>query len=125
MAAIQPLGLYSCDEELGAIGVFASIGHAHPPRTLMLQLEILIRKFVTINTFTSCAITPSEVAPLDHETLNNTVEGAPFVAKPFLMCSKCNKILHSLGHCLSKQADLNPAKSFPVRLNVKENHIGN
>lgn len=55
MAAIQPLGLHSCDEELGAIGVFAGIGHAHPPRTLMLQLEVLIRKFVTINTFTCTA----------------------------------------------------------------------
>ena len=51
MPAIQPLGLDSGDEELGTIGILASIGHAHPTRPLMLQFEVLVRKLVAIYTF--------------------------------------------------------------------------
>lgn len=51
MPAIQPLGLDSRDEELGTIGILASIGHTHPTWTFMLQLKVLIRKLVTIYTF--------------------------------------------------------------------------
>lgn len=49
--SIQPRCLDSGDEELGAIGVLASIGHAEPPRPFVLQFEVLVWKFVPINTF--------------------------------------------------------------------------
>lgn len=47
--AVQPGRLDCGDEELGAVGVFAGIGHAEPTRAVMLQLEVLIRETVSIN----------------------------------------------------------------------------
>lgn len=49
MLAIQPGGLDCGDEELGAIGVFACIGHAHPSRPVVLQLEVLVWEALTID----------------------------------------------------------------------------
>lgn len=49
MFAIQPGGLSQGDEELGAIGVRASIGHADPPNSIVLQFEVLVRKCLTID----------------------------------------------------------------------------
>ena len=51
MPSIQPGGLDSGDEKLGSIGVLAGISHANPEGTFVLQLEVLILKFVPINTF--------------------------------------------------------------------------
>ena len=51
MPTIQPRGLDSGDEELGSIGVLASISHADPEGTFMLKFEVLIFKFVSINAF--------------------------------------------------------------------------
>lgn len=49
MFAVQPGRLDCGDEELGAVGVFAGVGHAEPTRAVMLQLEVLIRETVSIN----------------------------------------------------------------------------
>ena len=51
MPTIQPLGLDCCNEELGPIGILASISHTHPTWTLMLQFKVLVRKLVAIDTF--------------------------------------------------------------------------
>lgn len=52
MFAIQPGGLGQGDEELRAVGIRSSIGHAYPPNAIMLQLEVLIWKCFTINAYT-------------------------------------------------------------------------
>lgn len=52
MFAIQPGGLGQGDEELRAVGIRSSIGHAYPPNAIMLQLEVLIWKCLTINAYT-------------------------------------------------------------------------
>jgi len=49
MSTIEPLCFLSCDEELRSISVLASISHAQPTRSIMLQLEVLIREFLSIN----------------------------------------------------------------------------
>lgn len=49
MLAIQPGCLDCCDKELGAIGVFTGVGHAHPARPIVFQLEVLIGKAFTID----------------------------------------------------------------------------
>ncbi len=50
--AVKPWRLDRGDEELGAVGVFAGIGHAEPTRTIMLQLEVLIRETFSIDALT-------------------------------------------------------------------------
>ena len=52
MTTIQPWGLHCCDEELGTISIFTRISHTQPARSMMLQLEVLVRKFAPINTLT-------------------------------------------------------------------------
>lgn len=49
MFAVQPWSLNCGDEELGAVGVFASVGHAEPARAVVLQLEVLIWEAVSID----------------------------------------------------------------------------
>lgn len=48
--SIEPRRLHGGDEELGAISVFACVGHAQPSWAIVLQLEVLIREAITINT---------------------------------------------------------------------------
>lgn len=47
--AIQPGCLNGRDKELGAIGVLACVGHAHPARPVVFQLEVLIGEAFTID----------------------------------------------------------------------------
>lgn len=49
MFAVQPRCLDSGDEELGAVGVFTSVGHAEPSWTIMLQLEVLVGETVAVD----------------------------------------------------------------------------
>lgn len=51
MFAVQPRSSNSSDEELGAVGVFAGVGHAEPVGAVMLQLEVLIGETVSIDAF--------------------------------------------------------------------------
>lgn len=61
VCSVQPGARHYCDVELGAIGVWASIGHAHPPRTIVLQNEVLVFEGVAINAVSSSAIEVGEV----------------------------------------------------------------
>lgn len=49
MFAVQPAGHDGGDEELGAVGVFASVGHAEPAGAIVLQFEVLIGETVSID----------------------------------------------------------------------------
>lgn len=80
MTSVQPAGLLGCNEELRAIGVLASIGHAQPTGAIMLQLEVLILETFTVNGASAGTVTLGEVTTLDHEILNDAVELAAFVA---------------------------------------------
>ncbi len=47
--AVQPWSLDGGDEELRAVGVFASVSHAEPASAVVLQLEVLIGETVSID----------------------------------------------------------------------------
>lgn len=52
MSAVQPGCLDGGNEELGAVGVLASIGHRQPASAVVAQLEVLIFKTFTIDAAT-------------------------------------------------------------------------
>lgn len=52
MSPVQLWCLHSGDEELGPVGVLASVGHTQPTRAVVLQLEVLICKPLPIDTLT-------------------------------------------------------------------------
>lgn len=49
MFAVQPRSHNGGDEELRAVGVFASVSHAEPASAVVLQLEVLIGETVSID----------------------------------------------------------------------------
>jgi len=80
VTSVQPAGLLGGDEELGSVGVLASVGHAQPTGTVVLQLEVLILEALAIDGASSGTIALGEVATLDHEVLDDAVELTAFVA---------------------------------------------
>lgn len=50
----------------------------------MLELEVLIRKFGSIDGLASSAIEVGEIATLEHEVIDHPVEDGALVAKAFL-----------------------------------------
>ena len=47
--AVEPGGLLGGDEELGSVGVLASVGHGQPASAEVLQLEVLVGKLLAVD----------------------------------------------------------------------------
>ena len=88
----------------------------------MLELEVLILELVTVDGLSTSTyrkvsphrsnvsrnlltITLSEVTALNHEVLDNTVEGRALVAEALLASSESAEVLGGLGHRLAVQPD--------------------
>lgn len=61
---LSPICLCGADEELGAIGVGASVGHAQGTRPRVLQLEVLVLELASIYGLATSSIATSEVTSL-------------------------------------------------------------
>ena len=115
--AVQPRGDGGGNEELGAVGVLAGVGHAcseshvshalglqcvsisqRTKKTLLgvLQLEVLVGELVAVDALAAGAVALGEVTSLDHELLDNTVEVGALVAKALLASSKGTEVLSGL-----------------------------
>lgn len=101
MLPIQPRGLHCAQEELGTIGVRTSIGHGQDSRASVPQLEVLVRKLLTVDGPATSSIASSEVTTLTHEVRDDTVEGASFVSHSLLSSAQGTEVLRSLGHFIS------------------------
>ena len=88
VAAVEPAGDHSRDEELRAVGVLSTVGHAEETLACVLELEVLIGELGTVDGLAACAISGSEVSPLNHELLDHAVEGRALVAKALLSSSQ-------------------------------------
>ena len=64
VSSIEPWGLNGGEEELGAVGVLASVGHREPASAVVLELEVLVSEFFSVNRFAACSISSSEIATL-------------------------------------------------------------
>ena len=62
MSAVNPWSLDESDIELRAIGVWPSVGHAHPARPVVLVDEILVLEVDTIDAVSTSTIRPREVS---------------------------------------------------------------
>jgi hypothetical protein len=70
--AVQPGSLGGGEEELGAVGVGASVGHGENTSTGVLQDEVLVLELVAIDGFATSAVVVGEVASLAHEVGDDT-----------------------------------------------------
>jgi len=92
------------DEELGAIGVLASISHGEETTTDVLVDEVLILKFGAINRLSTSAVHIGEVTTLSHEAWDHSVEGDTLImeglarlADSLLTGAEGSEVLRGLG----------------------------
>ena len=101
MFTIEPGGYSGGDEELRSIGVLSSIGHGKQADFRVFDLEVFIwwvivsdttfgenvgiglrtGELLSVDRFTTSAVSFCEVASLKHELRDDTVEARPFVTE--------------------------------------------
>merc|ERR1711862_33455 len=79
--AIQPRSLRRAEEELGSVGVGASIGHRQDARASVLELERLIGELGAVDALAAGAVASGKVAGLAHEARDDSVEAAALEVK--------------------------------------------
>lgn len=81
MLSIQKRRRNGRDEELASIRVGSPVGHTQEARTVVFEREVLVRhRLGAVDGGASCAISVEEVAALEHEILDDSVEFGAFVA---------------------------------------------
>jgi len=96
--AIKPRSHHRGDEELGSVGVGPSIGHGQKARLSVLQLEVLIAKFIAIDRSTTSAVVGGEITALKHEPRDHAVEGGIRVTITLLTSREHSEVLCGLGN---------------------------
>mmetsp|Transcript_17525 Transcript_17525/g.35154 ORF Transcript_17525/g.35154 Transcript_17525/m.35154 type:complete len:211 (-) Transcript_17525:121-753(-) len=123
--AVEPRRGHCRDEELGTVGILASIRHGQLPGASVLELEILVLELVTIDALSSGAVTTGEISALEHEVLDDPVENRALVSKAFLSRSKRPEVLRSLRDTLTVQPHGNTPSLLATDCDVKEHLLGN
>merc|ERR1711879_467995 len=95
--AIEPWAWDGGDEELGSVGVLASVGHGEEVWLGVLELEVLIGKLLAVDGLSTSTVVVSEVTSLEHELRDNTVEGRVGVAVAVLASAELSEVPGSLG----------------------------
>lgn len=85
---------HSGDEELGAVGVGASVGHGQQARLGVSALEVLIPELAAIDGLTPGTVVLAKVTTLDHKLGNDAVEGGVLVMKG-LLCGQAQPLFSS------------------------------
>jgi len=98
VAAVEPGGDNSGDEELGAVGVGTGVGHRQQTGLVVRELEVLIAKLLSVDGLATGAIATGEVATLEHEVRDDAVEGRSLVAEALLASAESAEVLGSLGN---------------------------
>merc|ERR1719181_196141 len=131
VAAIEPCGLDGADEELGAVGVRASVGHGKDAFAGVLELEVLVLELFAVDGFAASAGAVGEVTALEHELRDDAVELAALVvqrlarlAHALFASAESAEVLDRLGDGLAVQVHDDAASSFAANGDVKEDLVG-
>ena len=81
MLIVKPVARNEGQEELGAVRVWTCIGHREIASASVLNLEVLVGEFLTVDRLTSCSVASSEVTTLSHEFIDDTMECGALVVK--------------------------------------------
>lgn len=113
-----------------AIGVLASIGHAHQAGLLMLELEVLILELLAVDRLAAGAVSICEVPALAHETWDDAVERGALVVQghaalgaALLARAQGPEVLDGLGHLVAVEADDDAAGLLAVHRYVEEHLV--
>lgn len=103
VSAVQPGGLDGGDEELGAVGVGASVGHGEDAGAGVLQDEVLVGELLAVDGLATSAVVVREVAALQHEVGDDTVEGGALVTEAFLSGAQSTEVFTRFGGHICSQ----------------------
>ena len=111
MLAVEPGGLLGGDEELGSVGVLATVGCRQPAGTKMLQLVVFIGEFLAVD-----GTTAGSIASLNHEIHDDLVELGSHLGH-------LDEVLGCDGDGLAEDPDHNGSDRNSADLDVKENLV--
>lgn len=117
---VQPWAWNGGDEELGAVGVWTSVGHGQQTRSVVLLGEVLVSKLLTVDGLTTSTIASGEVTTLQHELRNHSVENRVGVAETLFTSAQGSEVLSGLWHNVVVQLERDSAEFLAVGGDVKE-----
>eukprot|EP00290_Baffinella_frigidus_P012971 CAMPEP_0180153014 /NCGR_PEP_ID=MMETSP0986-20121125/23196_1 /TAXON_ID=697907 /ORGANISM="non described non described, Strain CCMP2293" /LENGTH=159 /DNA_ID=CAMNT_0022100867 /DNA_START=649 /DNA_END=1126 /DNA_ORIENTATION=- len=116
-------GLDGAEEELGAVGAGAGVGHGEDTRARVLVDEVLVRELRAVDGLATGAVHVGEVTALDHEVRDDAVEGAALEAEALLARAQRAEVLRGLGGVILELHD-DAARGRAAHSNVEENLSG-
>mmetsp|Transcript_25997 Transcript_25997/g.83641 ORF Transcript_25997/g.83641 Transcript_25997/m.83641 type:complete len:300 (-) Transcript_25997:28-927(-) len=127
--AVKVLCLAEGDEELGAVGVLARVGHREHARRVVPQREVaLVLELSAEDGLAAGAVAVRKIAALHHEALDDAVEEgvaevqrlAGALAQAALAGAQAAKVLDRARHHIGKQLDHDPACPLAADLEVEK-----
>ena len=113
-------------EELGAVGVGASVSHGEDAWTGVLAVEVLIGELHAVDGLATSAVSSREITTLGHKVRNDSVEGATFVVEglarlsdTFLTSAESSEVFGAPGSIVP-EVDLNTASGLATDGDVEE-----
>ena len=86
----------------------------------MLQDEVLILRFLSVDGPSASAIMECEVTTLAHESWNNSVKRRTLIAQSFLSSAQSTKVFCCLWNFVCKQLEEDAAQGLFIGHDVKE-----
>jgi len=124
VSSVEPARGGGADEELGSVGIWTSVGHAEKALLGVLQLEVLIWEFFTIDGLATGAVVLGEVTALDHEVLDDTVEDRALISKALLASSQSSEVLGRLGDSLAIETDHDATHRLVAMVDIEVDLVG-
>ena len=112
------------EEELRAVGSWASVGHGKDTTSSVLVDEVLVFEVGSVDGLAASAVVCSEITTLSHEASDDSVESASLETESFLASAKLLEVLGGLGS-VSSERDRDSASTLAANGNVKEDFCVN
>jgi len=133
--AVEPRGVSSADEELGSVGVGASVSHGEASKASVLAglaSKGLVLELVAVDGLATSAVAAGEVTTLAHELGDHTVEATALVveglaggAGALLAGAESAEVLSGLGDGVGVELHLETAGRGAADGDVEEdNRVG-
>ena len=124
--AIEMRSRSKTEEELRSVRIWSSVGHWENSPSSVLVVEVLVLKFVSVDTFATSSISSGEIATLCHEPVYDPVEFAAFEVKrlawfacSFFSRAESTEILGSFRGVFL-ELDFNPVASLSANCKLEE-----
>ena len=101
----------------------SSVGHGEGS-SLVLDLEVLVLKLGAVDRLSSGAVVVGEVSSLDHEVLDDTVEGRSLVSESLAALGKLKEVGRRLRHIVSEEANDDTASGLVTNGHVEVHLVG-